>query len=121
MVPVYAFFVAALALIQSISSNAFAPSYQTRSAATTILFSQNGRRDFMSKAAIAAVPGVCRYHSLQGKNTVFELLHISYALISLSYYRNTPLSADVDTEDFLKSGMVSMPMGVSGQAGKTAN
>jgi hypothetical protein len=58
MVPVYAFFVAALALIQSISSNAFAPSYQTRSAATTILFSQNGRRDFMSKAAIAAVSGV---------------------------------------------------------------
>lgn len=26
--------------------------------------------------------------------------------------------ADVDTEDFLKTGMVSMPMGVSGQAGK---
>jgi len=27
-------------------------------------------------------------------------------------------AADVDTEDFLKTGMVSMPMGVSGQAGK---
>jgi len=27
-------------------------------------------------------------------------------------------AADIDTEDFLKTGMVSMPMGVSGQAGK---
>ena len=27
-------------------------------------------------------------------------------------------AADVNTEDFLKTGMVSMPMGVSGQAGK---
>jgi hypothetical protein len=27
-------------------------------------------------------------------------------------------NADVDVDDFMRSGMVSMPMGVSGQAGK---
>lgn len=31
----------------------------------------------------------------------------------------TIASADVDTEDFIRTGMVSMPMGVSGQAGKS--
>eukprot|EP00428_Durinskia_dybowskii_P013086 CAMPEP_0170212826 /NCGR_PEP_ID=MMETSP0116_2-20130129/6035_1 /TAXON_ID=400756 /ORGANISM="Durinskia baltica, Strain CSIRO CS-38" /LENGTH=275 /DNA_ID=CAMNT_0010463373 /DNA_START=8 /DNA_END=831 /DNA_ORIENTATION=- len=30
-----------------------------------------------------------------------------------------PAHADVDTEDFIRTGMVSMPMGVSGQAGKS--
>ena len=31
----------------------------------------------------------------------------------------TVASAVVDTEDFIRTGMVSMPMGVSGQAGKS--
>lgn len=75
---------------------AFAPSshiQQTapaRSSDATVLF--GSRRDFISKTAIVIGSGV-----------------ISVPRIA---------RADVDTDNFLKSGQVSMPMGVSGQAGK---
>jgi len=97
MSAVYAI-VFSLALFEDIK--AFAPSplvLQTapsrRSSDATVLFSN--RRDFISNAAIAVGSA-------------------SGMLIS------TPQSAlaDVDTDSFIRSGMVSMPMGVSGQAGK---
>mmetsp|Transcript_15521 Transcript_15521/g.25067 ORF Transcript_15521/g.25067 Transcript_15521/m.25067 type:complete len:298 (-) Transcript_15521:13-906(-) len=89
-----------LSLTLSEGVKAFAPSplvLQTapsqRSSDATVLFSN--RRDFISNAAIAVGSA-------------------SGILIS------TPQSAlaDVDTDSFIKTGMVSMPMGVSGQAGK---
>ncbi|KAL9181345.1 hypothetical protein ACHAXT_010150 [Thalassiosira profunda] len=62
------------------------------SAASTVLRSHSAdRRGFMSQAAIA-ISGAVALPRVAG--------------------------ADVDTEDFIKTGMVSMPMGVSGQAGK---
>lgn len=76
-------------------SHAFAPSSLPQHAAAassnSALFGHADRREFLSKAAVAAA-----------------------GIVSV------PLSAsaDIDTEDFLKTGMVAMPMGVSGQAGK---
>jgi len=81
----------ALAVIEG--SNAFAPVQQqaVSSASNSALFSQNDRREFVSKAAALALGGIAL----------------------------PPSTANaVDTDEFLKTGMVSMPMGVSGQAGK---
>lgn len=86
----------ALALFEG--SQAFSPSSLAQpshvsSSSMTVLYGHHGnRRDFISKAAIAAI----------GSGIVPQ----------------SARAADVDTEDFLRSGMVSMPMGVSGQAGK---
>lgn len=87
----------ALSLLEG--TNAFAPTPITQqtvrfSSETTALFSQsNNRRDFLAEAAAAIVGGA--------------------SLVAIPQYAQA-----VDTEEFLKSGMVSMPMGVSGQAGK---
>lgn len=54
----------------------------------------HNRREFLSSAAAAAA-------ALVGSSILPEVAR-----------------AEVDTEDFLKTGMVAMPMGVSGQAGK---
>mmetsp|Transcript_8508 Transcript_8508/g.13834 ORF Transcript_8508/g.13834 Transcript_8508/m.13834 type:complete len:295 (+) Transcript_8508:1-885(+) len=87
---IYATFLA-LALFEG--GNAFAPSSLIpTSSSTTTLF--NSRRDFISNAAIAIGSGAG------------AILLPSSAV------------ASVDTEDFLRKGTVSMPMGVSGQAGK---
>lgn len=87
---IYATFFA-MALLEG--GHAFAPPSvnPTSTSATTALFSS--RRDFISTAAIAIGSGA--------------------GIISVP-----SLAGAVDTEEFLKTGMVSMPMGVSGQAGK---
>ena len=70
---------------------------------------------------------LCHYHSLQGELfylflnisagwAITHVLCINFLILLIRH-----LSADVDTDDFLKTGTVSMPMGVSGQAGKMAN
>jgi len=74
-------------------SSLIQPTTPSRSADVTVLFSS--RRDFISKAAVAVASGS--------------------TIVASS---PPPAWADVDTEDFIKTGMVSMPMGVSGQAGK---
>merc|ERR1719203_1801851 len=87
----YATFLA-LALLEA--SQAFAPPspvQQMHQSATT-LFSHSNRRDFMSYAAVA----------------IGGAVSVPFAA-----------RADVDTDAFLSSGQVAMPMGVSGQAGKT--
>ena len=84
----------ALALAVIEGSNAFAPVQQqaaSSASSNSALFSQNDRREFVSKAAALALGGIIL----------------------------PPSAANaVDAEEFLKTGMVSMPMGVSGQAGK---
>ncbi|KAL7536819.1 hypothetical protein ACHAXR_007415 [Thalassiosira sp. AJA248-18] len=84
--------VLALALLEG--SKAFAPSASSSSITTTALFNSSNRRDFVSKAASIAIGGA----------------------VVTSVPRSA--SAELDTDDYLKTGMVSMPMGVSGQAGK---
>lgn len=92
----YAAFLAAAILALLEGSRAFAPSSHPQhhvpaSRSATALFSHSDRREFLSKAAIAAA-----------------------GIVSIP----PSASADVDTDSFIKTGMVSMPMGVSGQAGK---
>ena len=100
-----------LALLNGV--RAFGPTPQSRPSlppptrsSNTVLFGQrrgssgSSRRDFVDRAgaAIVAFGGAA-------------------ASASATLPRSA-LAADVDTESFLRSGMVSMPMGVSGQAGK---
>lgn len=92
---IYYYSVLALALIKG--SNAFVP--QSRILASPIVLCGHGsdsdRRTFISTAAIA----------LGGA-----------AAAAVAVPRSA--CAELDTADYLKTGMVSMPMGVSGQAGK---
>ena len=89
--------VVALALLGS--SHAFTPSSPPLQllpkSSSSVLYSHHNRREFISNAAVI-IGGGC----------------------SLSSVPLSAFAADIDTEDFLKTGMVSMPMGVSGQAGK---
>ena len=90
--------VVALALLGS--SQAFTPSSHPlqlltpSKSSSSVLYSHHNRREFISNAAVI-IGGGC---SLSVPQSAF--------------------AADIDTEDFLKTGMVAMPMGVSGQAGK---
>lgn len=86
--------VVALALLKA--SQAFTPSSPLQlltppKSSTSVLYSHDNRLEFISNAA---------------------LIIGSLSVPQSSY------AADIDTEDFLKTGMVAMPMGVSGQAGK---
>lgn len=96
----------ALSLITCLSATAaFAPSHQSIQRTTTSLNELNdsnmenehGRRAFISQAT-----------------TAFTAIATTSTLLNPS-----KASADMDVDDFLKSGQVSMPMGVSGQAGKS--
>ena len=73
---------------------AFSPSSPVQLQTSTSLNSHIDRRNFLS-------------------NSIIEIATAGCVLLPQSSW-----AADVDTEDFLKTGMVSMPMGVSGQAGK---
>jgi len=90
-------------------ARAFGPtsSHARPSLSHTALFGQHhrgggggSRRDFVDRAGAAIAVAAC-----------------GAAAPSVSSARPAR-AADVDTENFLRSGMVSMPMGVSGQAGK---
>lgn len=65
------------------------------------------------------------YTALHAKSDASEGLmsnrrsFIATAAIALAGINNMPAVADMDVDDFLKSGQVAMPMGVSGQAGKS--
>ena len=83
--------VAFASIYQSVS--AFAPSSSSVERCSREHETHN-RREFLSSAAAAAA-------ALVGSSILPEVAR-----------------AEVDTEDFLKTGMVAMPMGVSGQAGK---
>ena len=82
-----------LSLVMLTGSHAFSPSSPPRlvSSSSSVLFSHHSddRRNFLTKFVGGSVIAVI-----------------------------PQLSNAVDTEDFLKTGQVSMPMGVSGQAGK---